>query len=503
MNSSTQGPGRALRKPGRDVLALDVQGSVRTKDANGFLHVAVSNITKEAVNPYLGKEIPGWEERGLDPARVYWGYRAGDELEKAAGTFSGLPLLLGHHIEDAEDPQKLWRVGSLGTDARWEAPYVKAALTVTDAAAISAIESGEARELSCAYRYEPDWRAGQFEGVNYDFVMRAIQGNHCALVAEGRAGADVVVADAAPRSMLDRLEDEMMNLIRKFRGAKDNAETERKEVDLAQAIIDLHKINPETGEVMDVTEDEEKAAAVKAAVDAIAGKLEPEEVEALVGALEAFGEPAAPAGDEDEPAASDEDAPASDEDEPAKDEDAPASDEDEPAADEDAPAIDEDALKAAADACGADADDPAFQAAFAEGVKYGEKHGEPERPAGDEDAPASAAMDAAMKGAAGRAAREAEARITARFRSMSKAAEAVRPVVGPVDVFAFDSAQDIYGAALRVMGVDTARHPAAAWKSMYEFAREVSARAAAANSGGGARTDYEGSFEGLNRIRKG
>ena len=46
-----------------DTLSLDAAPSMRSKDANGFLHVASSNISKEVVNPYYGREIPGWEER--------------------------------------------------------------------------------------------------------------------------------------------------------------------------------------------------------------------------------------------------------------------------------------------------------------------------------------------------------------------------------------------------------------------------------------------------------
>ncbi|MBQ5727632.1 MAG: DUF2213 domain-containing protein, partial [Mailhella sp.] len=264
---------------------------MRSKDANGFLHVASSNISKETVNPYYGREIPGWEEKGLDPNHIFYGYRAGEELAKAAKTFDGLPLLIDHHIEDAEDPQKEYRVGSLGTDARWEAPYLKNSLIVTDAEAIRAIEDGRMKELSCAYRYEPDWTPGTFEGVPYDFIMRNIQGNHVALVEEGRAGADVVVADAKPReTATSKLEKVMKGLFARFRGAKDSdPAVEKKEVELAQGIIDLHKKNPLTGEIEDITEDADKAEAVMAAVSKIASKLSPEEVEELTKAVQALG----------------------------------------------------------------------------------------------------------------------------------------------------------------------------------------------------------------------
>lgn len=63
-------------------LALDA-ASKRHKDVNGFLHVDASNISKETVNPYYGREIPGWEGLGLEPERIYMGYRPGEELKKA------------------------------------------------------------------------------------------------------------------------------------------------------------------------------------------------------------------------------------------------------------------------------------------------------------------------------------------------------------------------------------------------------------------------------------
>ena len=157
-------------------MAFD-SGSQRTKDKNGYLRVAVSHITKESVNPYYGYDIPGARERGLDLGKIYMGYREGSELARAASSFNGLPLLLGHYEDSAEHPQKSHRVGSLGTDAVYNAPYLDNSLIVTDAEAIKAIESGEAREISAAYRYTPDWTRGVFNGQKYDFVMRDIVGN--------------------------------------------------------------------------------------------------------------------------------------------------------------------------------------------------------------------------------------------------------------------------------------------------------------------------------------
>lgn len=177
-------------------LTFDASPSARSTDENGFLHVASSHITKATVNPYYGREIPGWREAGLDPEAVYYGFRDPEELKKSLSTWQGLPLHIEHHVDSAEEPARLTRVGAVGR-ADWNAPYVDAPLTVWDGEAIAAIEDGSFRELSCAYRYDPDFRPGRYEGVEYDFIMRNIRGNHVALVEEGRAGPDVVVADGA------------------------------------------------------------------------------------------------------------------------------------------------------------------------------------------------------------------------------------------------------------------------------------------------------------------
>jgi hypothetical protein len=178
-------------------LAFD-RASVRRVDVDGRLHVAMSNISMAAVNPYLGREIPGAESLGLDPDRVYMLLRDPGELAKAAGTFNNLPLLARHVPVTADDHQPGLVVGSTGTDAVFEAPYLKNSLVIWQAVAIAGIESGEQCELSSAYRYTPVMTPGVYEGVAYDGVMTNIQGNHVALVEVGRAGPSVVVGDANP-----------------------------------------------------------------------------------------------------------------------------------------------------------------------------------------------------------------------------------------------------------------------------------------------------------------
>lgn len=178
-------------------LALDRQ-TLRTVDENGHMRVAESRISKANVCGYMGSEINGAQRLGLDPTRVYYLLRDPNELAKAADTFTGKPLLIKHQPITADLPaQDLW-VGNCGP-VTWEAPYlVTRPLTVLTQEAIDLIESNQQRELSSGYHYEVVMESGTYEGHPYDGRMVNIRGQHVALVYEGRAGSDVLVADEQP-----------------------------------------------------------------------------------------------------------------------------------------------------------------------------------------------------------------------------------------------------------------------------------------------------------------
>ena len=195
-----------------ETLAFD-KGSVRSVDENGFLHVKISPLTRVQVAPYYGKEIPGWRGLGLDPDKIYKGYRPESELKKATTieSINGIPIQLRHHPDFAEDPAKDTRIGATGTDGKYASPYLMNSLHFFDKKARDLIESEALRELSLAYRYKPDFTPGKTEdGQEYDFIMRDISGNHLALVEQGRAGHEVLVYDSK-RSDMDR--EEIANLV--------------------------------------------------------------------------------------------------------------------------------------------------------------------------------------------------------------------------------------------------------------------------------------------------
>lgn len=179
---------------------IDLDGSLREFDEDGRLKVISSNISKETINPYYGKEIPDYQKLGLDADKIYKIYRPGKELQKAADSFNGVQIVSVHTPVSADDPQKELVIGTTGTDAVFEKPFLKNSLFFWDAEAIGMIEAadknlGGAKQLSCGYAFDAVMEPGEFNGESYDGYMTNIVGNHVALVERGRAGSDVKVSD--------------------------------------------------------------------------------------------------------------------------------------------------------------------------------------------------------------------------------------------------------------------------------------------------------------------
>jgi hypothetical protein len=194
-------PGMRAVMP-QDLIVMDRRPSARLITADGHLRVAGSAVSKSNVCPYLGAEIPGWQQLGLDAGRIYRLYRDPKALAAAADSLNGKPLLVVHRPLTAQDHDHRVVVGALD-NAHWQAPYLRADLTVWTQDAIDLIESGEQRQLSCAYRYTPVMRHGvTADGEPYDGYMADIHFNHCALVSTGRAGADVMVGDSLTKGLL-------------------------------------------------------------------------------------------------------------------------------------------------------------------------------------------------------------------------------------------------------------------------------------------------------------
>lgn len=176
------------------IFAFDRQ-TARSRDADGRMRVKNCVLSVAEVNPYYGREIPGSKELGLDPEKVYELYRDPAEMEKAAKTFDGLPLMIKHVAQTADEPRKEYIGGSVHNVA-FDGKNLRGDLLVWDGSAIELIESDELSDLSCSYRYVPVMREGMAGGKKHDGVMTQLEGNHVAMVDDGRASG-AHVADAA------------------------------------------------------------------------------------------------------------------------------------------------------------------------------------------------------------------------------------------------------------------------------------------------------------------
>ena len=115
-------------------------------------------------------------------------------------SFNGKPVVIGHPSTDSglltPSTARMAAIGNMQNIRRGagsDADKLLSDLLITDAIAISLIESGQLREVSCGYRgiVEP---TGPGRGV-----QTAVIGNHLALVDRGRAGAECAIKDHHPK----------------------------------------------------------------------------------------------------------------------------------------------------------------------------------------------------------------------------------------------------------------------------------------------------------------
>lgn len=428
--------------------------SKRHIDENGFLHVASSHISKETVNPYYGYEIPGYEELGLDPTKIYQGYRSGTALSDGAKTFNGLPLLWDHHLEHADSPQKEFRIGSLGTNAKFNAPYLDNSLIFTDSKAIKAILDGEKVELSAAYMFDPVLETGVFEGQKYDFVMTNIRGNHVALVDEGRAGPDVVVADSQiyyGRRLVDSLKSQLKKALAVFdaKNTKDvNPDIEKTEVDLGKALLAVNELEADEEGISKkkIGLDEDKNAKIKKILETYFSNADEKKAKEISDTLKDLAYSKA-TGDKAECLEDEQD---------GENDTKPKISADEGISKH---------FKKVMDKCGLDSEVLSIQKAFSEGVKYGEElmRNPKERQKLDSEHESEGmkkAMDAAL------IVKTAEARALKKMQEIHRAIEDVRHLAHFHSPHVFDSANSVYEAALKVSGINPDDHPSTAWRSI-------------------------------------
>ncbi|CAI9399199.1 DUF2213 domain-containing protein [Lelliottia sp. T2.26D-8] len=257
----------------KDVRFAFDRASVRTYDQDGMLHVALTPVSKANICVYYGKEIPGWEDLGLEPEKAYRLLRDPEELAKAVNTFNKKPLLNTHIAVTITDPPKDAIIGSTGESAEFDGTYLKNSMVIWDVNSIIGVENKQQREISSSYRYRPDMTPGEFEGEAYDGVMRDIVCNHVAIVPSGRAGPDVFVYDSQPTGLklMSKIKS-LMTFIRPLLANDEKAEEVEKKV---EEIIKDEDKDPKKAED-EMTEEEKK----KLAEDEEAEKKKAEDEEA-------------------------------------------------------------------------------------------------------------------------------------------------------------------------------------------------------------------------------
>lgn len=462
-------------------IALD-QASVRSYDPDGRLHVQVANLSKAAVNPYYGREIPGAQEMGLDPNRPYRMLRHPDELAKAVPSFNALPLLRAHVPVSADKPRPDMVVGAIGTNADWAAPFLRNGLVVWDASAIARVDNGKQKELSCAYRYRADMTPGEWEGQAYDGVMRDIVGNHVALVEEGRAGPECVVGDSNPRKETFRMKANTRPSLSPVAARAHGALISYLGPKLAQdANVDLR---PMLAGVTGKTWKAAKPALVGALAIATRGKLAQDaDIADVVDLLDKL----------DDEAVEGDPAPAEDDD---TDSDPDAGD---PTAEDDGDPTESiiGLLKGKLSD-----EDLAKVVAILKGMSAGAAATDKDETTPGAEPVTKAAMDAAVA----KAARAAEAATMARLSEIRRAEDECRPFIGTIRV-AMDSAASIYAMALKAQGIDLQGIPETAYRHMVSVLPKPGASAKATTTAvsamdAAASKDFESRFPDAGRIRQ-
>lgn len=179
----------------RDPIALPEEKI----SGEGYLTLS-ARIARIGIQTYAGHELAG-VDGDIDPDKIYRVYRPEEEVfaVDALESFAGLPVTLGHPAEQvsAENYQEFSVGHVLGQPVR-DKDFVRAELTIRDAAAIEKIRNGDAAQLSVGYHADITLKPGMTPGgQSYDAVQTQIRGNHIALVDAARCGPQCAIGDQA------------------------------------------------------------------------------------------------------------------------------------------------------------------------------------------------------------------------------------------------------------------------------------------------------------------
>ncbi len=156
---------------------------------------AVARFARSGVYDYAGHEVG---RPDLPTVKVY---RPDDEVfsEDAMASFAHKAITLDHPSDPVTaDNWKRVAVGYTEGRVARDRGFVEIPLMLADAGAVRAVQAGTAQELSAGYSCQLVWGDGVTpQGERYQAKQVAIRGNHIALVAQGRAGAECRIGDSA------------------------------------------------------------------------------------------------------------------------------------------------------------------------------------------------------------------------------------------------------------------------------------------------------------------
>ena len=201
-------------------------------DRAGHWLIKDNPLSEEGVYMYSGKVIDpnGVNGFGLQPDVLYPVYRPKGELAKACESFNGVPFRNEHEmIGDGAGmtPADASVCGGTIFNVRMN-PDNDAEMIgdfrINGQEIRNEIEGGK-KQLSLGYFCKYRKERGEFNGTPYDFVQYDLEGNHVALVKEGRMGSNVRVFDSMT---FDQLEIPAMKNTKKSAVTKTQDEGESK-----------------------------------------------------------------------------------------------------------------------------------------------------------------------------------------------------------------------------------------------------------------------------------
>ncbi|MGL4898003.1 MAG: DUF2213 domain-containing protein [Cetobacterium sp.] len=170
-------------------------------DINKNLHVENNVLTQEGIAPYLGKELTGWEEMGLEPEKLYYVYRSKDLLEKKKDIFNRIQVTYEHPKQLENEVPKNQIVGTTGENPVVELnsdgiAELRNSITFWDDKIVNEVLNDSIKGLSCGTMLEYKKQGGEWNNKKYDIIVSDMYGNHIALTRNPRIKGAVVSDDS-------------------------------------------------------------------------------------------------------------------------------------------------------------------------------------------------------------------------------------------------------------------------------------------------------------------